>query len=306
MSGTDPGSNGGGGDVPITNRSGGYRGELIEDRDAACESCGWSPMSMEEERLLHAHHETFVSHGGGDEVSNLRLFCRNCHINLHHDSVLDVVFVRKLARVMGDWMDHKKDGFEDRVFRRVVGDTVLSDGSGDTRKYLVEGIMSGDGYDAYYVIPDEDRYLRMCSCYAHKFGTRRAVNCCTHVGAAICGRAMKLRSDVEDNKLLKAVKHKSRKVNHKASKYVRKRESLKRTVERKREESGYKDSHFRKGRSQALWMTQYGDEWECYGGKEEGNKVIVGRNGYTCSEHGNDPPPCGAVVGAYLLRRVNG
>jgi hypothetical protein len=306
MSGTDTGPSGGDDDVTITNRSGGYRGELIEREGATCENCGWSPMSMEEERLLHAHHRKYVSHGGGDELSNLRLLCRDCHINLHHDSVLDVVFVRKLARVMGDWMDHKKDGFEDRVFRRVVGDTVLSDGSGDTRKYLVEGIMSGDGYDAYYVIPDEDRYLRMCSCYAHKFGTRRAVNCCTHVGAAICGRAIEVRPKMDDDKLLKEVKRKSKQVNKRARRYVQRRQSLKDKVEEIRDETGYKDSHLRKGRAQALWMVGNSPEWDCYGGKEDGNTVIVGRNGYTCSEHGNDPPPCGAVVGAYLLRRVNG
>ena len=48
------------------------------ERGGTCEACG-----HENYRILQIHHITPRARGGGNDVSNLRLLCPNCHMTIH-------------------------------------------------------------------------------------------------------------------------------------------------------------------------------------------------------------------------------
>ena len=280
-------------------RSGDYRSDAFSEYGMACDKCGWYPKTAKQEGNLHVHHIKPISEGGLDDVDNLRVLCKDCHMNLHSGSEFDVNKVREYSRIFTEEIDHKKKEHMGDARRRVNKDSVFIEGDEPDGEYYVEGLLGGDHYD-HYKVDTTANYLDMCSCYDHKFGTVRAVNVCTHVLAAALWRC------VTEDPGEEAARRIARSLNRDASGYVEHKEAVFEAHDKLSSETGYNDSLMKRGRAQALWMSETGDGWYCYGGKCEGATVTIeGSRGYVCSDCDEDYPPCPGHMGAYILNHAD-
>ena len=296
------------GTVSIESRSGSNRIPVFERYGESCDECGWSPDNSNERKFLHVHHSEPISEGGGNGIGNLTPLCRDCHLGVHNESPFSHEFVGYVTDQLSKFIDHKNESFDGLVSWRLHKDSIYRYKSDGEWVYVVEGLNGGDGYDSYRVNLN-NRHLNMCSCYEHNFGLSRARNVCSHVGAALAYGIVSQRGDYGDDVLLKKAKTEAKSINRDASSYIKKKDRLDEQIPELRENSGFKKSHFDSGRSQAMWMSQFGDSWRCFGGVCEGAKVTVGRDGYTCSldgeRHTKDYPPCPGRMGAYILKNVD-
>lgn len=58
------------------------REELLRRVDFTCEKCGYR-LNKHDARPLQVHHKQFLRDGGNDEVDNLLVVCRPCHVGIH-------------------------------------------------------------------------------------------------------------------------------------------------------------------------------------------------------------------------------
>lgn len=278
-----------------SDRYGDYREKAIEEYGSSCNDCGWSP-SDGQRHLLHVHHKS-----DSNDVSDLEVLCRDCHLDRHHPSKFSHEFVGMIVDTFVKFLDHKKDGFGKRVKNRAMMDSAIDVGH---KQFLVEGLMDGDKYDSYSVDLDAN-HMDMCSCYQHNYGSRRARNVCTHAGASLVWKLASLRGEYDDETILKTAKKRSKSINRKASSYVEKYNKIQDKMDHFKENTGYKKSHLERGRAQALRMAEHGQKWKCFSGACEGSVVTVGRKGYVCTcEEDNGYPPCPGEVGAYILNNI--
>lgn len=307
LSGRDGGSNSSSGlhtSSKSDKRHGSYRPVALEEYGLECDECG-EEYHEDQSHLIHVHHEEFISEEGGNELDNLRVLCHDCHIDLHSGFEGNISDVTKIGRVLADNIDHKKHSFADGIRQRVkLGSVCRKPG---TRVFQVEGLLEGDGYDEYIVdlqSINAKKHLSLCTCYKHKWGGSRAVNICTHVGCSIVETVYK--KDIPMDRKMKLAKKYGEELNKSAKVYVAKKKSISEGIDELKAESGFKKSHFAKGKPQALRMVKYGhNKWDCFAGPCEGATVTVGRGGYTCSIHGNDYPPCPGGMGAYILNKLD-
>lgn len=217
----------------------------------------------------------------------------------------DPELAAELADEFASEIEHKKDGFVDRVLRRLSAggaERVLEDGSWNKGSYTVEGVLDGDEYDEYSV-DWTAHHLGMCSCYKHNFGTVRARKICTHVGAAIVKYGLEIANNKTENAAKKEMREMGRVLNESAKRYINKRESIDVTIDALDIADKFSENWADRAAAQATKMVENDDgTWTCKGGENEGHTVRLTAQGYKCDSCGGKfPTPC--KLGAYVLNK---
>ena len=303
-------------------RHGGYRDLALAHYGKQCqnEECGWEPTTEAELHKLHVHHETPRAEGGPDDIENLTVLCRDCHLAHHSESAFSHELVGRLTSALADAITHKRDGFTDRVARRVRLDSVAlledtpgaeegrdREGDDGSPPALVEGLFENDFYDEYFV-NIELPYLRMCSCYEHSFGVVRARNICTHVGATIVRRGIEVAEDEGEDAALAFVREVGRELNGRAEEYLKKRDLVEETIDTLDIAEDFSESWADRARRQATKMARYDREWRCFEGECEGCEVTLTAEGYRCTDANakgwEAKWPCPGKLGAHILNET--
>lgn len=306
-------------DPQQTERDGEYRAVALDEHGMECMECGWRPRTPVEQSKLHVHHITPVAEGGLGVIENLEVLCRDCHLQRHSESRFSHERVARLANRLADTLTHKKGGFSDRVARRVRLDSVIRingsppDGALPEREdeefaierfHLVEGVIDGDFYDEYVTAP-ENHYLGMCSCYLHRFGTHRARNICTHVGASIVRSALQVYNDKGEEAAFEYVSRHGERLDEQAAEYIQTQSLVREQLDTLDIESEFSESWADRARRQATKMTEYDGEYDCFDSECAGCTIRLTKDGYQCSDAKGrgweDKFPCPGKLAAYLL-----
>lgn len=302
----------------VSQRKGAYREEALAHYGEVCQDCDWVPESEAEQHKLHVHHENPHGDGGPDAMENLAVLCRDCRFARLSETSYSHELVGRLTRTLAGQITHKRDGFVDRVARRVRLDTVhIIDGVPPENPFaevvdqytLVEGVTEGDHYDSYFVDTTQP-YLSMCTCYEHSFGVHRAHNICTHVAATIVRHALSFVDQHSEERAMAYIREKGSELNEKAKEYVEKQELIEKSLDTLDIADEYSDSWEQRASAQAKKMTQYGEEWKCFGSECEGCEVRLTTDGYTCTDAQDkgweNKFPCPGKLGAHILNETGG
>lgn len=219
--------------------------------------------------------------------------------------------IRALAAAMSDEITHKKDGFTDRVVRRLLDSAVIPDTTTDsdeedtTGQYRVAGVDDlGDEY-ATYSVDWTAPHLKMCSCYQHSFGMSRARRICTHVGAAIIHHAATLSETEDADAALDYATEMGERLNESATEYISQREYAETKVEELDIESEYSKTKAERLPAQAAQLVENDDgTWTAIGGECEGCTIRLTETGYRCDHSDPDKrskEDCYGKLAAYVL-----
>jgi hypothetical protein len=289
-----------------------YRREALEYYGSYCQECGWSPESEAEAHKLHVPVDDVRSITAPYRVANLTILCRDCHLSRRSESAFSHEVVGTLTNTLESALTHKRDGFSDRVARRVrldsvklvSGTPVQINGVDTPTEAVVEGLNEGDHYDAYYINTDAD-YLQMCSCYRHAFGVSRARNICTHVGAVIVRQALERMREESYEAALQFVQDVGSDLNTDAKQYIKQQEIVEDGIDTLDIEDRFSETWAKRASAQAKKMTKYDAEYKCFGSECEGCEIRLTADGYTCTDAKNKgwekKFPCPGKLGAYIL-----
>ena len=106
------------------------RPKVLEEKGWQCEMCGCSIV-----KVLEVHHKIAVHKGGGNELSNLMVLCKNCHALIEEEK-----YQNRLDRILSR-IDQFADGIKVKKYKE--NECVLINGN-EEEKF----IRDIDGY--YY------------------------------------------------------------------------------------------------------------------------------------------------------------